>query len=97
MKMRYTYVEESPYNPGKWLIYFKNGLMPFEPCVGCRHVLGARLMGLNYADYLRLCRDEYGAEIQGKGQKYPTPYFTSEASAERLAAQFENRIYTLLN
>jgi hypothetical protein len=32
-------------------------------------------MGLTYANYLRMCRDKYGAEIIGKGDRYPVAYF----------------------
>jgi hypothetical protein len=42
---------------------------------GSFNVIGARLMGLTYAQYLRMCRDIYGAEIIGKGSLYPYPVF----------------------
>ena len=40
-------------------------------------------MGLSYAQYLRMCRDCFGAELMGKGMYYPTAYFnkTAELSA----------------
>ena len=38
---------------------------------GSYNLFAARVMGLNYADYLRLCRDYYGAILTGKNEKYP--------------------------
>lgn len=42
---------------------------------GSYTVLPARLLGISYADFLRLCRDEFDAEIFGRGTLYPVPYF----------------------
>lgn len=94
--MKYVYVDESPYNPGKYLIFFESGMKPFTPCTGCREILGARLLGLSYANFLRYCRDVYGAEIHGKNYIYPTPYFPSRAAAEKLAKIFDQRLQLLL-
>ena len=38
-------------------------------------VLPARILGIEYADYLRFCRDVLGAQVIGRGNKYPVPYF----------------------
>ena len=43
--------------------------------VGLFGVICARLFGLSYANYLRMCRDCFGAEIMGKNSMYPVAYF----------------------
>lgn len=95
--MTYTYIEESPYQPGKWLIYFKNCFMPEDKIIGCLHVFGARLFGLTYANYLRYLRDKCGAEIQGKNSRYPTPYFLSERECQKVADELDRRIKLIVN
>lgn len=42
---------------------------------GSFNVIAARVLGLSFPDYLRLCRDEFGAELVGKGTLYPVAYF----------------------
>lgn len=54
-------------------------------------VFEARVMGLSYANYLRMCRDIYGAEIIGKGYKYPTAFFSSKLEAQKLMKVLEKR------
>ena len=49
--------------------------LPFKTTEGSLNVLAARVMEISYADFLRLCRDEFGAQILGKGHKYPVAYF----------------------
>jgi hypothetical protein len=72
------YYEESPYHPGKYIItvhhdqFYCNGL----PFGGSYHILQARVMNLSYAQYLRMCRDLFGAEIIGKKSMYPVAYFS---------------------
>ena len=44
--------------------------------VGSFNIMPARLLGLDYADYLRLCRDEFGATLYGRGSLYPFPVFS---------------------
>lgn len=46
-------------------------------------VFSARLMGLSYANYLRMCRDKFGGEIIGKNKKYPNVFLT-ETNAKKL-------------
>lgn len=66
---------------GKHIIVpvFEN--LPLEYTEGSFNLLPARLMQLNYADYLRMCRDMCGATIVGKGQKYPVAYFGGSPQA----------------
>lgn len=42
---------------------------------GSANIMMARVMGLTYADYLRFCRDEFNAIIEGKNNLYPVAYF----------------------
>jgi hypothetical protein len=74
MNKQYFKLEESISNPGKYTIGFDLELCPLRT-EGSFNVLAARTMGLSYADYLRMCRDCLGAEIQGKNTLYPVAYF----------------------
>ena len=76
-------IEESPYNPGKWLISIKHENFLLKHTTGSFNIICARLMNLSYAQYLRFCRDMVGGEISGKGHKYPVVYFQR---GERLQA-----------
>ena len=66
--------DESASHPGKWLIrpVFEN--FHLESTSGSYNIICARLMGLNYSQYLRMCRDCFGAEIIGKNS-LPVAYF----------------------
>ena len=73
---KYVYYEESPYNKGKYIISLHHEQFPFvDGTSGSYNVFLARLAGLSYADFLRMCRDEFGAEIIGKDKLYPVAYF----------------------
>lgn len=74
-KVKIFYREESPYYPGKYRIAINHDLFHCESTTGSFNILPARLCGLMYSDYLRMCRDCFGAEIVGKGNKYPVAYF----------------------
>lgn len=55
---------------GKFMI----GLSAAIPLLngGSLNILPARLLNLTYPDYLRLCRDAYGADLYGReGYSYP--------------------------
>jgi hypothetical protein len=67
--------EESASYPGKYIIrpVYENFHLDYTE--GSFNVICARLMGLTYPEYLRMCRDCFGAEIIGKGSKYPVAYF----------------------
>jgi len=47
-------------------------------------VFEARVMGLSYANYLRMCRDEFGAKICGKNCLYPVAYFDNTDKVKKL-------------
>ena len=67
--------EESASYPGKYIIRPIHDNFHLDYAEGSFNIICARLMGLSYADYLRMCRDCFGAEIIGKGSMYPVAYF----------------------
>ena len=83
-KIKIFYREESPYYPGKYHIAINHDLFHCESTTGSFNILPARLCGLMYSDYLRMCRDCFGAEIIGKGSKYPVAYFKRSMELDAL-------------
>ena len=67
--------EESVSYPGKYIIRVDLDKFHLDYTEGSYNVICARLMGLTYVQYLRMCRDCFGAEIIGKGSMYPVAYF----------------------
>ena len=67
--------DESASQPGKYIIRPVHENFHLDSTSGSFNVICARLMGLSYAQYLRMCRDCFGAEIIGKGDTYPVVYF----------------------
>ena len=67
--------EESASYPGKYIIRPNHDNFHLDYTEGSFNVICARLMGLTYPEYLRMCRDCFGAEIIGKGSMYPVAYF----------------------
>lgn len=73
---KYVYYEETPYNKGKYVLALYHDEFPFHNGTsGSYNVFLARIAGLSYADFLRMCRDEFGATIIGKNALYPVAYF----------------------
>lgn len=90
--MAYFKIEESPYNTGKYLIKPDFEKLPLKRTEGSYNVLPARVMGITYANYLRLCRDEYGAEIIGKNSSYPVAYFNEISRVKELVKELDKRV-----
>lgn len=67
--------DESLAHPGKWRILPVHDNFHLDSTNGSFNVICARLFNLEYADYLRMCRDCFGAEIIGKDSNYPVAYF----------------------
>lgn len=59
---------------------------------GSYGVFPARLLGLEYADYLRFCRDVLGAELTGKGSKYIVPYFSLTKEVQAFIKLLNDRV-----
>ena len=88
---KYFYLDESPYYPGKYairLVHEKFNLNGFRGSCNC---IPAKLMMLSYANYLRFCRDVYGAELYGKNTKYPIALFKDKKRAEILVKELNAR------
>jgi hypothetical protein len=68
-------LEESATRPGKYILVPNWDALHIEQTEGSGAVMGARLMGLTFAQYLRFCRDICHAEVVGKGRLYPKVYF----------------------
>ena len=92
----YFKLEESPYNPGKYVIRLEHDNLPLGVVHGSCNVLAARVCGLSWADYLRMCRDVYGAELMGKNERYPVAYFTDTVKAKQLVAALNKQVSTIL-
>lgn len=90
--MKYVYVDENPYYPGTYLIFFNAHQFGWGPISGTLHILGARLLNTTYDNYLRICCNNFGAEIVGKKDKVPRPCFKDKSKAEKLAKIFEERL-----
>ena len=88
--------EESPYYPGKYTIKPIHENFHLEYTEGSFNVICARLMNLTYAQYLRMCRDCFGAEIIGKGSKYPVAYFKLSQELNTLIDQLNIRANLVL-
>lgn len=93
--MAYFKIEELP-TGGKYMIRPNFDKLPLHGTSGSYNVLMARVMGVTYANYLRLCRDEYGAEVIGKNATYPVPYFTEVSRVKELAKELDKRVERLL-
>lgn len=74
----FEYVEAVS-RPGKYIIKPVHENFHLDYTEGSFNVICARVMGLSYAQYLRMCRDCFGAELMGKGMYYPTAYFNKTA------------------
>lgn len=94
---RYFYLDESPYYPGKYairLVHEKFHLTNFRGSCNC---IPAKIMMLSYANYLRYCRDYFGAELIGKNQKYPIALFKDKKRAEILVKELNRRAAIVVN
>ena len=91
-KIEYFYLDESPYQPGKYTIRIDFDKMPAMTTMGSYNILFARLMNLSYAQYLRFCRDALGATIIGKRCMYPVPYFSKNGYSVGLVRLLNSRM-----
>lgn len=90
-KIKVFYRDECPNQPGKYMIRADLDKFHLEYTDGSYNIIRARLMGLTYAQYLRMCRDEFGAEIIGKGDLYPVAYFKPSQGLNDLIDQLNAR------
>ena len=95
MRVRqYYHLEESVSNPGKYLIHlnFDEPTLPRMFTAGSYNVLMARLFNMPYSEFLRFCRDCYGADIQGRKCMYPLPVFENNAKTMELVKMLNERM-----
>lgn len=90
-KIKVFYRDECPNQPGKYMIRADLDKFHLEYTEGSFNIIGARLMGLTYAQYLRMCRDCFGAEIIGKDSMYPVAYFKLSQGLNDLIDQLNAR------
>ena len=95
-KVKVFYRDESASHPGKYMIRADLDKFYLGYTEGSYNIIGARLMGLTYANYLRMCRDIYGAEIVGKGSNYPYPIFKFSKELVDLVDQLNARANLVL-
>ena len=95
-KVKVFYRDESASHPGKYMIRADLDKFYLNYTEGSYNIIGARLMGVTYANYLRMCRDIYGAEIVGKGSNYPYPIFKLSKGLEDLIEQLNTRANLVL-
>ena len=86
----YFIFEESPYNPGYYTLNINYNVLPSFYTEGSVKILPARLLHLDYADFCRLCRDEFNARVIGKNSKYPIVYFFKPTAELKMFAKLLN-------
>ena len=88
--------DESASHPGKWIVrpVFEN--FHLDSTSGSFNVICARLFNLDYPQYLRMCRDCFGAEIIGKNSIYPVAYFKRSKELDALIDNLNARANLVL-
>ena len=88
--------DESASHPGKWIVrpVFEN--FHLDSTSGSFNVICARLFNLDYPQYLRMCRDCFGAEIIGKNSMYPVAYFKRSKELDALIDNLNARANLVL-
>lgn len=67
------------YNEGRYSIIFEHSLLNNGTiCGGSFNVIGARVLGLSFANYLRYMRDRHNATLKGR-EGYSSFYFNNQA------------------
>lgn len=87
--MERFWYDESPFYTGKYCIYFKSS-PEMNIKGGSFAVFEARLFGLSYVNFCKMCRDIYNAEIRGKNSTYMSFYFPKE-DADKLVRELNIR------
>lgn len=90
--MKYFKAEESMAYSGKYMLVPIHDKLPLTRTSGSYNILVARLLNLEYADYLRYCRDVVGAELIGKNSCYVIPYFSDLTKLNQLIKELDNRV-----
>ena len=96
IKVKCFVKEESASHPGKWMIRPVYDNFHLDSTEGSFNLICARLMNLTYPQYLRMCRDCFGAEIIGKDSNYPVAYFKRSEELDGLIALLNMRANLVL-
>lgn len=88
--------DESASHPGKWIVRPVLDNFHLDSTSGSFNVICARLFNLDYPQYLRMCRDCFGAEIIGKNSKYPVAYFKRSKELDALIDNLNARANLVL-
>lgn len=59
-------------------------------------LVAPRLLGFDYADFLKFCQKEFNAEIVGKNTTFPDLQFSSKQEAQKLADFLHERAAAVL-
>ena len=96
IKVKCFIKDESASHPGKWIVrpVFEN--FHLDSTSGSFNVICARLFNLDYPQYLRMCRDCFGAEIIGKNSMYPVAYFKRSKELDALIDNLNARANLVL-
>lgn len=86
------YVDDIPNEPGYYMVRLEYPQLPFDRIQSSLNVLAARVLGLSYAEYLRYCRDEFGAVLVGKNSLYVIAIYDSRAKAQKVADLLNTKI-----
>lgn len=84
--MKAFYVEESMASKGAKRVAIHESVHKHinTPIPGSYGILKARLFGLNYADFMRMMRDVYGADLHGKNGGYITCTFKNASDCKKV-------------
>lgn len=88
--------DESASHPGKWIVRPVLDSFHLDSTSGSFNVICARLFNLDYPQYLRMCRDCFGAEIIGKNSMYPVAYFKRSNELDALIDNLNARANLVL-
>ena len=93
-------IEQSPCHEGKYYIDFdceKCDKVKIGVKGGSYAVFASRLFGLTYKDYLKMCRDIYGAELFGKGTRYVIALWSNREQGLKLVKELNKRLNYIVN
>ena len=81
--MKHFTIEQSPYS-SKYRINPSDEVYSYFAGINFAGRIGARILGLSFANYCRFARDKYNATIYGK-LGYPYIQFEEKADAQKFA------------
>lgn len=81
----------------KYIIIPIHENIPLKGTKGSYAILAARVLDLSYANYCRLCRDQFGAELIGKDSYYPKPLFQETKELKELINILNQRMAEILS